>query len=292
MKLNKVYKLYIESSINKEEVLVITNPITIKFNIERKVFAGANTLNISIYNLGKETRDLIFKDAYDTNIENRRSIILEAGYDAQNLSTIFLGTVMSAYTMREGSNIVTKVYALDGALETQTAYTHQTFMDSTLPSLINNLASSISGLSVGAINVQDEKFTRPIVLSGNTYNIIQKYTDGQAFVDLGKIYVMGNEDVIEGYVPMINAKSGLLGTPERRNTNLSVKMIFEPRIIVGQVIQIDSIVDPRFDGQYKVIGLSHQGTISDSSNSNCITELQLWVGAQIFGGFNVIKKTY
>lgn len=289
MKLNKVYRLYIQSSINREETLVITNPITIKFNVERKIFAGANTLNISIYNLGRDKRDLIFKDTYDTSIENRRSIILEAGYDAQNLSTIFLGTVMNAYTTREGSNIVTKIYALDGALETQTAYTHQTFMDTTLPNLINTLSSSIDGLNVGTINVDDEKFTRPIVLSGNTYNIIQKYTDGKAFIDLGKIYVMGNEDVIEGYVPIINANAGLLGTPERNGTTLSVSMIFEPRIIVGQVIQIYSTIDSRFDGQYKVIGISHQGIISDTTTSNCKTELQLFVGGQVFGGFNVVK---
>lgn len=287
-KLNKIYRLLIESAIGSNEFVEISNPITIKFTISRQTYSGANSMNLSIYNLGEKNQKVIFHDTYDT--ENIRLIILEAGYETTGMSTIFIGSMVSAYTTKEGANIVTKIYALDGALQTQTAMTSQTFLNYKLKDLITVMAKSIPGLDIGRINVQDEKMAKSIVLWGNTYDLIQKYTDGRAYIDLQKIYVMGDYDVLEGNVPLITSNNGLLGVPERRNASLSVNLIFEPRIIVGQVVAIESKIAPQFDGQYKVTGLTHQATISDSSLSMATTTLDLWIGDQTHGGqWNVIN---
>lgn len=287
-KLNKRYRLLIESSIGSGEFIEITNPITIKFTISRQTYSGANSMNLSIYNLGEKNQKVIFHDTYDT--EHIRTIILEAGYDTTGMSLIFIGSMVSAYTTKQGSNIVTKIYALDGALQTQTAMTSQTFLNYKLKDLITIMARSIPGLDIGKINVQEEKMSKSVVLWGNTYDLIQKYTDGRAFIDLQKIYVLGDYDVLEGNVPLITSNNGLLGVPERRNASLNVSLIFEPRIIVGQVVQIESKIAPQFDGQYKVTGLTHQAIISDSSLSMATTTLDLWIGEQTHGGqWNVVK---
>lgn len=287
-KLNKKYRLLIESSIGSGEFIEITNPISIKFTISRQTYSGANSMNLSIYNLGERNQKIIFHDTYDT--EHIRTIILEAGYDTTGMSLIFIGSMVSAYTTKQGSNIVTKIYALDGALQTQTAMTSQTFLNYKLKDLITIMARSIPGLDIGKINVQEEKMSKSVVLWGNTYDLIQKYTDGRAFIDLQKIYVLGDYDVLEGNVPLITSNNGLLGVPERRNASLNVSLIFEPRIIVGQVVQIESKIAPQFDGQYKVTGLTHQAIISDSSLSMATTTLDLWIGEQTHGGqWNVVK---
>ncbi len=286
-KLNKKYRLLVESAIGSGEFIEITNPITIKFTISRQTYSSANSMNLSIYNLGERNQKVIFHDTYDT--EHIRLVVLEAGYDTTGMSTVFIGSMVSAYTTKQGSNIVTKIYALDGALQTQTAMTSQTFLNYKLKDLIGIMAKSIPGLDIGKINVSDEKFSKSVVLWGNTYDLIQKYTDGRAFIDLQKIYVMGDYDVLEGNVPLITSNNGLLGVPERRNASLSVNLIFEPRIIVGQVVEIQSSIAPQFDGQYKVTGLTHQATISDSSMSTATTTLDLWIGEQTHGGqWNVI----
>ena len=103
------------------------------------------------------------------------------------------------------------------------------------------------------------------------------------------INIMKPNEVIEGFVPLINDASGLLATPQRKDATLSINMIFEPRLLIGQVIEIQSSIAPQFDGQYKIYGLKHSGTISDSIAGQCTTTVQMQVGSQVFGRFNVLK---
>lgn len=69
-------------------------------------------------------------------------------------------------------------------------------------------------------------------------------------------------------------------------------MIFEPRIVVGQVIEIQSRIAPMFNGQYKLYGLKHSGTISGAVAGDVTTEIQMLVGSQLYGRFGVVKAKY
>lgn len=286
-KLNRIYKLTIQTNI-LEEALVITNPITIDFTIQRGIYAGVNSMDINIYNLSPRHRNLLFQDTYDPKAYKK--IVLEAGYEGMGLSVIFIGNIFNAYSVRNGVNVITKIHALDGGLDTQTTQTSRTIQAGTkIGDVINGLLGDFPHLKGGTQNISDYTFNRPVVLDGNTFQLIKKYTNNTAFVDLEEVNIMNTTDVIEGYVPLINDNNGLLSTPERRNTSLSINMIFEPRIVIGQIVEIQSSIAPQFDGQYKVIGLSHRGIISDAVAGNCTTNLELFVGAQLFGKFNVIN---
>ena len=55
-------------------------------------------------------------------------------------------------------------------------------------------------------------------------------------------------------------------------------MIFEPRLLVGQALYLESTTEKNFNGNYKVIGFKHAGNISGSVASKVITSANLWYG--------------
>lgn len=268
-----------------DEAIVITNPITMRFSVNRTLFADINSLDVELYNLAPDTYNDLFFDYFNVK---RRTIILEAGYKGQEMSIIFIGDVWNCYTSRQGSDIITKIHALVGlkSLQVQT--------DATLANISRNKiltkAANDMMMDIEIYSGEDTKFSRPVSLEGNSMGIIQKYCGNNAFIDNGKIIVLEDRDVIKGEVPLINDESGLLGVPRHEDALLSVDIILEPRIIIGQLIEIQSRIMNEFDGQYKVYGIKHEGIISDAISSSATTTLEMLVGTQVYGRFHVKTK--
>lgn len=285
-KLNRQFRLTVqevdENDNPTQSAIVITNPFTINFAVNRTIFADVNTLDIEIYNLSPDTYNKLFFDYFNVN---QRTIVLEAGYEGMELSVLFVGNVWSCYTSRKGSDIITKIHAIVGLKALQ----HQT--DVTLKDISRNQviahAANDMGLQFEIYSGEDTKFTRPVSLTGNSMAIIQKYSDNSAFIDNNVIKIVDTYDAIQGDVVLINDESGLLGVPEHEDALLKVNMIFEPRIIIGQLIEIQSRISPMFNGQYKVYGIRHEGTISDSIAGEATTTLEMLVGSQVYGRFHV-----
>lgn len=288
-KLNRQYRLTVqkidENDNPTNEAIVITNPITIRFSVNRTLFADINSLDVEIYNLAPDTYNQLFYDYFSVY---RRTIILEAGYKGQELSVIFIGDMWSCYTSRQGCDIVTKIHALVGlkSLQMQT--------DLTLGGISRNKvltqAANDMMMDIEIYSGEDTKFNRPVSLTGNSMGIIQKYSGNHAFIDNGKILVLEDRDAIKGEVALINDKSGLLGVPKHEDALLTVDMIFEPRIVIGQIIEIQSRIMSEFDGQYKVYGIKHEGIISDAVSGSATTTLEMLVGSQVYGRFHVKSK--
>ena len=67
-------------------------------------------------------------------------------------------------------------------------------------------------------------------------------------------------------------------------------MTFEPRFILGQFVEIKSVITPQYNGAYKIVGINHQGVISPAEPGDLITTLQLYIGQETAGGFKIIKS--
>lgn len=286
-KLQRQYRLTVQTVDGQgnptEGAIVIKNPFTIRFAVNRTLFADVNTLDIDIYNLAPATYNKLFFDYFNPKL---RDIILEAGYEGMEMSVIFVGSVWSCYTSRQGSDVITKIHAIVGRKQLS-VQTDATLADISRNKLIRHVASDM-GLGLEIYSGEDTQFTRPVSISGNSYSIIQKYTGGTAHLDNNKILVLDTWDAIIGNVPLINDESGLLGVPEHEDALLRVKMIFEPRIVIGQIIEVDSRIAPMFNGQYKVFGIKHEGTISDAVSGEATTTLEMLVGSQIYGRFGIV----
>ena len=141
------------------------------------------------------------------------------------------------------------------------------------------------GVTNGVQSFDKKSTTRPPAFLGNAIAVLKTYTGGNAIVDNNELIVIGEDEAIEGYVRVIDDETGLLGCPQRMDRSVKVNCMFEPRIVVGQAIEIKSKIEPTFDGQYKVWGVSHSGMMGLAASGQCVTTVTLWTGFQLFGRF-------
>ncbi len=282
VKFGRNYKLTIQ--VSATESIIIEYPTTIQFSVHRSISSSLNAINLQIYNLSEEHRNQIFQDRYQAR---RFQLILEAGY--QSLSTIFRGDIFEANSARQGTNIITTIDARDGYYDTNQTLVNTTLAaGTTVQEIITFLSSQFPNLKIGQVGNFDGILERSVVLEGNVYEQLKKYTAGNQFVDLEKIYVINlgyeNEIIINPDLPLIDVSTGLLETPRRDNAFLTVTTLFEPRVAMGQNIIVKTTVNPAYNGVYKVLGVTHQGVISGSVGGRLVTIFQL-NNVTLMGGF-------
>lgn len=283
MKFGRNYRLTVE--LEDGEAVVIEPPITVEFNVMRATNASINTGTFQIYNLSETRREGIFQDRFNTL--NRKKIIFEAGYD--KLVTIFQGDIYQADSSRNGSNIVTSIQARDGFGDIRNSQVSETFPAGiSIKEILQNLIGGFENVTQGTISEFSETLPRPVAVDGNRFALINKYSGGLAYVDLNKVNVIKNEDAVEGVLPFFNAETGLLETPTREGASLTIKTLFEPSVVMSQLIGFESNIFKKYNGQYKVIGVQHQGTISEAVGGDCSSSFQLLLEGQLFSLYNVI----
>jgi hypothetical protein len=294
-KLNRRFKLTYQ--VNDEEALIIRSPLTIEFDIQRNNASSLNSAIIKIYNLSLKNRNLLFKSRTNVNdVKERKTIILQAGYETSlnkdsEMSVIFQGYVLEADSYREGSNVITFINAQDGGLGVYNSAVSQTFAAGlSFKDLFKQVSSQIEGVNLGKVGNIEGNIKTSAVLNGNAFYLLSnRYFNEKVFIDLNKINLMNLDEYIKtAFVPLITTQSGLLGTPRRQGSIIDVNLIFEPRIQIQQLVEIKSSINPVWDGQYKVIGIKHQGIISGAVGGDLVTSLQLFIGEEILGELKAI----
>lgn len=286
----------------------IEPPFTIEFDITRKILGSANVGQIRIYNLSAANRNLLRYDF--SNISDVRTVSLAAGY-GQNLPVIFTGNITQAWSVREGVNFITTIEVFDGG----TAFLNGNVPDGggTFPAgtamltIYKTLIGYLPGVSLGAIApwfTQDAlgnliTISRAKSYSGSVTDILTEISGKAFFIDNGRAYVLRNNDVLEGQVALVNADSGLLGTPLREQQIVTFDMVFEPGLIVAQQLQLQSLTAPQLNsfgapfnpatgastetnvnGLYRVTGIKHRGMISESVCGDAVTSVELFFGSE------------
>lgn len=273
----------------KKEGWTYPNLLTINLDVNRNTFAASNECHLQIYNLSRSNRQQMYHDRYRPDKEIYLDIM--AGY-GQNLSLIFRGKVLQSYSFMQGNNMVTDIQALDMGFMTyikdgrHVNYTSMTLEAGTSKNeAIKRIQADMEeGTQLGALGkIGDEKYQTPVSFLSNSFLALDTLTGGHVFVDLGKINVLSNKEVIDvGEIPLINAETGLLGTPMRRDGQLEVDILFEPSYVVGQAVKMETITGvDQFNGIFKIIGIHHNGTISAASCGILKTRLNLWYGNKL-----------
>lgn len=258
------------------EIINVEPPFTIEFDITRNILTSANVCSIRIFNLSQVHRNAILFNIMDSG--DYRSVQLAAGYGT-NLPIIFTGNITQAWSVREGVNFITSIECFDGGFAFANAQTNEVFpVNTTQRTMLESLAVSLPNVSVGAIGSFEGSLTRGVSLTGSTMDLLRELSGGAAFIDNGKIHILGDSECLPGEMLVINSQSGLLGTPVREQTILNFDMLFEPRLTVGQQIQLDSSTGQNFNGFYKIISLKHRGTISPAVCGDAITSVGMFYG--------------
>lgn len=271
-KYNLAVQLATESAAN---VLQVALPFTLEFDITRNVFSSANVSSFRLYNLSEANRNKIRHnwDSYD----DIRQISLKAGY-GDNLPFVFSGQISAAWSVREGVNFITQIESFDGGDAYVNSTTAQQFPSGTAQkAVIDTLVTSLNGFGVkkGAIGDFPGTLPRGNSYTGSTVDTLNQLTRGGFFIDNGTANCLNYDEYIDGGLLVIDSSVGLLNTPVRQQNILTFDMIFEPRFIIGQAVQLRSQTASNFNGNYKIISLHHRGTISESVCGDAITTVGL-----------------
>ena len=260
------------------ETTIVEYPITCKFNVVRGVFSDSNKATIQLYNLAPKTRNQIFQDQYTYDTEKWKYVHLEAGWNGA-MSLIFRGRILQAYSFKSGgqTDVITEIQAV--ALDIFDCYSSHTFATgTTFKDALKTMASDMPNITLGNIGTLEGTFQTPTTFDGTSIEQINKLTGGHAFVDNGVLNVLMNNEVLDVPAPVISDSTTLLETPMRRDANLEVKTLFLPDLIVSQLVEVKSEVQTQFNGQYKLVGFTHDCLISPTQAGTRTTQLTLWIG--------------
>lgn len=277
---NRTFQLSIDT-ITEGERKIIEPPFTVDFDITRNILSSQSLSSFKIYNLAETVRNALYMDRID--FRRMRGLQFKAGYDDQ-LAEIFRGSISHCWSVRQGVNFITTIEAYDAGFAFVTAEYNKTVPKGTnQTSLIQDMFKTFEpgGIQPGAIGDFRGSLPRGNTYSGNTADLLKELTNGAFFVDMGKVHALHDDECIEGSIKVIDSDSGLLGTPTREDAILTVEMIFEPKLLVGQQVTLQSSTDKTFNKQYKVIGIKHRGTISDAVSSRVTTTVNLFFGPQL-----------
>lgn len=273
MKFERTYEIQIITPANQQ--IIIRPPFTVQFSVTRNTLASANNCTLSIINLGRNTRNKIYKDRF--TLSEYWGLIIRAGY--KKLETIFQGNILEASSTKQGTDWVTKISAFDGLFGIQNGFTSQTVsagisQKNILQDVIGDMPNVIAGI-IGAPG--DGETERGKVIFGQSKDVLAEETGGQYWIDSEIVNVIGNEEVITKKIITIDSNQ-LLATPQRRDTFLDCEILFLPTIQVGQLMNLNSL-EAIYNGEYKVMGFSHNVTISQSISGEAKTKFSLYAGA-------------
>lgn len=254
-------------------------PFTLEFDIVRNSYSSTNTAVLRIYGLNKYHRNQLTHDQWDNSLSNAIYVELQAGYGPGPVwPIVFKGNTTRAWSVREGNSYVTTLECFDGGLAYANAQTSRSFAAGvSLAQVYDALISDLVpyGVSKGAVAAA---LTRGTLAKGQSFvgattDLLRELSGGNFFIDNLAANVLGPTDAVGGSL-RLDAASGLLNTPVKENQWLLFDMLFEPRLQVGSIVNIDSISAVGvYNGEHKVASVHHRGTISSAVSGDAVTHV-------------------
>lgn len=275
----KFQRNYIMEITNQQTGLteIIQFPLTCDFQVERNSLSSSNTATFTVWNLSDTTRDIIKKSAL--NLYDYRTINFYAGY-GQNLPLVFSGQVLSCVSSRESVDWMTIITCQDPGIpitnDVSVSLNAGSSRASNIENVVNKFMAPIQFGKCGGLFNDNPTLIRGNSYSGSVLDVCKQMTNGNFYIDNGKAYVLAPNEYLpdEGY-PLVNASTGLLGSPSYDGVCNYVNVVFEPRIVMSQNITLDS-QESFLNGTFKVIAFSHHGRISLASAGDAITEITMY----------------
>lgn len=274
-----------------ENTHIVGYPLTVEFNIERNTFASANTATFSIYNLSPSTRSakggLFFQDRFNTS--DNKIATFKAGYNGK-MTVCFKGRIQECYSRRQGTEIITTMQCID--LGVPTDYINVTFeAGTTKKDAYKNIVQNLGLIELGSIGSLEGSYLTPVTFEGKPLDILNEISEGHTYIDNSVINTLMPNECLDLGVPILNADTGLINTPQRRDSQIIAEGIFNPNAIVGQLVEVQSQTANEFSGTFQLCGLNHSGVISGATAGTRVTRYNFLVGAMLPNGSYTVTGT-
>lgn len=277
------------------QAVIIQPPMTISFKaLESVSKKSLGKLSASINGLKPSTRLQLVKAEDD---DKYIPIKLEVGYDGK-LRQVFQGSVKSGAVKREGPTHVLSLECEDGGHDYINAFTSRTVRGK--EQVIDSVLQDMPNTKKGAVTSQ-QQLVRPKVLVGSSSKIISDMLapDESFFIKDERVHILKSNEVTSGNIPVVNARSGLLNTPQatkisaqddsgkkgvkptnnpetdpggnskdKADSSTSVpqskgQIVFDtklnPMLVIGGLCAVESVTNPALNGVYKIYQIETNG---------------------------------
>ena len=289
-KFNRNYRLVFEigrrpkedlTDLIPEQEIEIGYPFTLKFKVSTGINqSDSGTCSLQLFNLSETVQKALFKDNY----MNDKYILMQfyAGYE-DDMPLIFFGFVTQCQSYRQGGSTeyVTEILADTMSMMALYGFNNVTYAKGSDPiDIVKALVEECPGYKLGYLTPKLKPLTRDRTFIGQTLNLLGgEYGGYDVFITNNEVNILDTNEVIPSdQLMVITSESGLLGSPRKANDYLMISMLFEPRIKIGQAIELQSESIPWFNQIYKVYAFEHSGIISPVQNGDIRTDITLWLG--------------
>lgn len=236
------------------QAITVSPPFHITFSADKSDKADLNKMTLKIYGLNPDKRRRLIRDDDE---KTHFPIQLDAGY-VGGIETVFRGSIDTAASAREGADFVTTISALDGGNDFLRGFVSAavTSKSAAIDAILGTMPNTSKGKigKMGALN-------RPKILVGNSTAVASEMLDADQrwFIDDERLNILGADEVVSSFVPVVSAETGLMNTPESKKKELTLSTWLNTAIKVGGLFRLISVTAPHLDGVYKVGVLSYSG---------------------------------
>ncbi|HEF7275767.1 TPA: hypothetical protein ACGBPZ_003882 [Yersinia enterocolitica] len=192
------------------QAVIIEPPMSVSFKaLESVDKKSLGKLTVSVNGLKPSTRLQLVKAEDD---EKYMPVRLEVGYDGK-LRQVFQGSVKSGAVKREGAIHVVSLECEDGGHDFINSFTSRTVRGK--DQVVDSVLQDMPNTKKGAVTSQ-QQLIRPKVLVGSSSKIItDMLSPGESFfIKDERVHILKDNEVTSGNIPVVNARSGLLNTPQ------------------------------------------------------------------------------
>jgi hypothetical protein len=213
--------------------------LRITFRVERGDLQTPNSARIRVYNVSDSTA---------CRIESEFTrVVLQAGYKG-SYGIIFDGSIVQPKRGRESpTDTFMDIVAADGDAAYNFAVVNTTLAAGSVPAdHVKVCTTAMSGYGVTAGYQSDlggNPLPRGKVMFGMARDYlatVAKTTQTLWSIQDGKLQIVPETSYVPGEVPVINAKSGMIGMPEQTQNGITVRMLLNPSIKIGRLIKLDN----------------------------------------------------
>lgn len=249
------------------QAVTIKPPFRIVFSADKSDKADLNKMTLKIYNLNDDKRRKLVRDG-DKENSGYFPLQLMVGYQ-DRVETIFRGSVDEAGSAREGAEFVTTLACMDGGHDLLNSFVSTSVTSKV--AAIDAALGTMPNTSKGKIGAQKD-ITRPKILVGNSMAVVADMLDPDQrwFIDDERLNILGGNEVVSGYIPVVSAETGLV-VVESEKESISATTFMNPSVKVGGLFQLISVVSPHLDGIYKVSQITYSGDFDGDDWSQKIT---------------------
>jgi hypothetical protein len=219
--------------------------LRVAFEVKKDVSQTPNTAKITLFNLQPQLRSALTKGW---------RVKLQAGYVGL-VDQVFIGTVTTAKTQRQGPDITTEIEATDGGESLLNASFNQKYPSQTpLWQILQDIARAMDVQPGVVLGLPDYRISRAQTLCGGCAQVLHTCLDkhGLVFsVQNGKLNITPKGKHIGQAAIVISQSAGMLGVPSVTGDALRFEALLNPRLVPGQMVVVQS-KNPQAAGYYSI----------------------------------------